>query len=243
VTAYASRYEFIKLYRITENHARNFIAHAHAINMGFIRLQSLEYEFIGNVDADITLEPGYFAALLDRFQQDSRLGVAGGYIWEEYDGQFGCRKGNSPWSVAHAVQLFRRECLEEIGGAYVPQPYGGPDWHAEIKARMRGWRVQSFPELKVFHHRPTGAAEGLLRSYCRRGLMEYSFGSHPAFELFKVARRLTSRPYVLGAAAMLGAFLLAYCRREKRCLSEEEVQFLRREQLARLRELTGFFGR
>src|ERR1017187_8419322 len=153
VKQYAARYEFIRLHRITEDHPRNFAAQAIAINTGFGLLRDLEFDFIGNLDADITLEPTYFDALLDRFEKDSRLGVAGGYIWEEDGGQFRCRKTNSPRSVAHAVQLFRRKCLNDVGGAYIPLPYGGPDWYAEIKARMHDWEVRSFPELKVYHHR------------------------------------------------------------------------------------------
>ena len=147
-------------------------------------------------------------------------------------------------ALSLGLMLELTACLEEIGGEYVPQPYGGPDWHAEIKARMHRWTVQTFAELKVFHHRPTGGVEGLLKSHYRRGLMEYSFGSHPAFELFKVARRVTaSTPYGLGAATMLYAFLLAHCRRERRCVSEDVVRFLRREQLARLKEFAWPFAK
>jgi poly-beta-1,6-N-acetyl-D-glucosamine synthase len=236
VTHYAGKFKFIQLYRLTEDHARNFVAQVQAINAGFLQLKTIEYDFIGNLDSDVTLEPSYYRAVLERFDCDKTLGLAGGYIWEEERGVFQCRKANSPWSVAHAVQLFRRECLDSIGGAYVPQPFGGPDWHAEVSARMQKWRVQAFPELRVFHHRPTGGAEGVLKSYYRRGLMEYSFGSHPVFELFKVARRITTGwPDVLGPTTMLAAFLWAHLKRRDRSVSEEVIRFLRREQLSRLK--------
>ena len=131
VRDYAARYEFIRLHRISEEHPRNFVAQVVAINAGFSLLRDLDFDFIGNLDADITLEPTYFAELLGRFEKDPRLGLAGGYIWEKYGGKFRCRKTNSPQSVAHGVQMFRRRCLDDIGGAYVPLPYGGPDWYAE----------------------------------------------------------------------------------------------------------------
>jgi len=69
------------------------------------------------------------------------LGIGGGYIHENYGSGFVPRSSNRTTSVPHAIQLFRRECLEQIGG-YTPLPYGGPDWHAEVGARMNGWHVE-----------------------------------------------------------------------------------------------------
>jgi hypothetical protein len=65
-------------------------------------------------------------------------------------------------------------------------------------------------------------------------LMDFSLGSHPLFEIAKLARRVRSRPYVLGAFVRFCAFTWAYCRREKRPVSEEFVEYFRREQLGRL---------
>jgi poly-beta-1,6-N-acetyl-D-glucosamine synthase len=235
VGCYAAAHEFIQLQRITEAHPRNFAAQVHAINTGFSLLSCLEYDFIGNLDADITLAPTYFARLLEKFDADPGLGLAGGCIYEERNGGgYFPRRSNSTRSVAHALQLFRRECMDTLG-AYAPLPYGGPDWHAEVCARMNGWRVESFPELRALHHRPTGNAEGKLRSWRRAGLMDFSMGTHPLFEVFKLARRLPERPAVIGAIVRLAAFLWAGCRGKDRPVAAQFVRFLRAEQMQRLR--------
>ncbi len=233
VEKYSQRFAFIQLKRITDDHPRNFAAQANAINAGVVLLRDLDYDFIGNLDSDVSFEPTYFEKLIERFERDSRLGLAGGSIWEEDGGEFKPRKGNRVRSVAHAVQLFRRESFDPLGG-YLPLPYGGPDWHAEVSVRMNGWAVQSFPDLKVLHHRPTGAAEGRLRCWYRQGMMDFSLGSHPLFEVAKLSRRLRTRPPVIGAIVRLSAFTWAYCRREHRIVSEEFVRFLRKEQVGRL---------
>ena len=235
VQRYAVENPWIHLHRITEDHPRNFAAQVYAINAGMAQLQGLDYDFIGNLDADVTMGPEYFERLLLRFKQDPQLGLAGGAIHEKAaDGQFRARLTNSPTSVAHACQLFRRGCFSAVGGAYVPLPYGGPDAYAETTARMKGWRVQTFDDLVMFHHRPAGSAGGLLRSWYRQGKMDYSLGALPLFELFKLAKRVAEKPYGIGALARLAGFINSYLRGEDRAVSEEFVAYLRKEHKRRL---------
>lgn len=236
VEAFAKDHEFIQLHRVTERHERNFAAQVNGINRGFALLGGLDYDFIGNLDADISLEPTYFEKLLKEFERDPQLGLAGGFIYEDAGAGFESRRGNRTRAVPHALQLFRRQCFEQLGG-YLPLPYGGPDWHAEVSARMNGWTVEAFPDLPAFHHRPTGTAGGLLRYWYRQGFMDYSLGSHPLFEIMKLACRLRSRPYVIGALARFTGFVLASVRGDTRPVSDLFVRFLQDEQKTRLRHL------
>ena len=234
VKRYAAQYPFVCLLRISEDHPHNFAAQVDAINAGVAELRGLDYRFIGNLDADVSMEAEYFEQLMTKFAQNQQLGLGGGSIHEkDADGIFRPRKTNNVRSVAHAVQFFRRECFESIS-AYVPLPYGGPDSHAETMARIKGWHVTGFPELRVHHHRPTGSVGGLLRSSFRQGKMDYSLGYHPLFEFAKSLRRIWVRPYVVGAVARLGAFWLSYVTREKRYVSVEFMEFSHREQKQRL---------
>lgn len=237
VRDYTGRYPFIQLFRITEDHPRNFAAQANAINAGFDQLKDCDYDYIGNLDADVSFESTYFEQLIIHFENDRKLGLVGGSICEECRGEFRPRMGNRAYSVANAVQLFRRECLETLGGRYCILQYGGHDSHAEVTARMKGWHVQTFSELKVFHHRPTGAGAGLWRHSFRQGLMDYSIGVHPLFEVVKLLARVLRQPYVPAALLRLIGFSYAYCRGEKRPVSKEFMEFLRKEQLERLRAL------
>lgn len=233
VKEYAERYNFIELIRTEKNHARNFASKVYALNAGLERLKGDDYEFIGNLDADISFEEPYFSRLIGEFDRDSGLGLAGGFIYEKNNGRFTTRTNNSVRSVAGAVQMFRRECFESVGGILALK-YGGEDWCAEVMARMKGWRVRAFPELRVFHHKPTGAGAGVLRYWFHQGFMDYSLGSHPIFVIIKCLRRLRTKPYFKGALARLAGFVCANYRREKRSVSTEFVDYLRKEQKARL---------
>lgn len=234
VRMYVAKYSFIELYRLEAGHHYSFAAQANALRAGYDRLRDLPFEFVGTLDADITLDPHYYERLLSALEQDPKLGLTGGFIYErDKTGEFANRGGNRPWSVAGGTQFFRRECYEAIGGI-LPLRYGGHDWCAEVSARMRGWEVRAIPDLKVYHHRPTGTARNLLRHLFHQGRMDFSLGCLPLFEIFKCLGRWRGRPFVIGALARLAGFFWSYCRRADRAVSSDFVDFLRSEQRRRL---------
>jgi len=240
ISKYSNENDFIQFYRITEDHSRNFKAQVHAINAGISCLRDEKYAYFGNLDADITLDPSYFKLLLEKFHQNPRLGLAGGTIYDKCRNEdFKYRPTNRVYSVAHAVQLFRRECFEMIGGDYRQLPYGGPDTYAEIEARRQGWQVASFPELKVLHNRPTGSAGGALRGCFRQGRMDYTLGVSPFFQIIKMLLRIGNRPYIFGSIARMAGLAYSYCSKEKRAVPPEFIRYLREEEMRRLK---GIFG-
>lgn len=233
VRRYANRHSFIHLVRREKDENRGFASKVLALR---VALQSITLEpmkFIGHLDADISLPPWYFRDLLKQFDDDPNLGIGGGRYAEKVGAQYRPTRWSNSTSVPGGVQMFRRECYEDVGGL-LPIEYGGEDWYAEIMARKCGWRVRSFRELPVHHLRETGTGGGSVLRYCyRQGFMDFALGSHPVFELFKVARRIVWRPYVLGALARLLGFLIAHIY-GKRMVSPEVVAFLREEQIGRL---------
>jgi len=241
VRQYAARNEFIHLLRVVEDHPRNFAAQVNAINKGVASLTDVHYDFIGNLDADISLEPFYYERLLKNFEGEPSLGLGGGLLHEKVRGEFKPRRPGMLNSIPHALHLFRRECYESIAG-YVALPYGGPDTYAEVSARMKGWRVQVFPELPAYHHRPTGTAGSITRHCFRQGLMDYSLGADPLFEVAKCLGRLRQAPYLACGLARLSGFLWACFRRERRVASKEFMEFWRAEQVNSMRNLRRKFS-
>jgi biofilm PGA synthesis N-glycosyltransferase PgaC len=237
VERYAEQFPFIRLLRVVRPTGRSFGSKVLALQNGYTLLNDVDYDFIGNLDADITLGADYFEALLDHMQQNPRIGIAAGFIHEETGGVFRSRSSNRVDSVPHAAQLVRRSCYEQIGG-YTALRYGGEDWYAQTSARMNGWHAEAIPALRVFHHRHTGTASSILRDRFRLGRLDYSVGSDPVFEVFKCALRVMERPMVVGAALRMAGFFWSSARAEERAVSPEVVSFLRQEQKAKI---TGLF--
>ena len=233
VQRYAEKCAFIRFLRVTRPPGRSFRSKVMALRTGSKVLEDVTFEFIGNVDSDVSIEASYFEDLIAKFARCPRLGLAGGFVLEENGVEFRSRSINRVYSVAHAAQLVRRQCYEAIGG-YAVLEYGGEDWHAQVCARMKGWEIEAFPELKIFHHRHTGKGDNLLRHKFREGRMEYCFGSDPMFEVLKCLQRLTERPFFIGCVARLVGFSWSLATREIRPVSDEFIAFLRSEQRQKL---------
>jgi biofilm PGA synthesis N-glycosyltransferase PgaC len=236
VQGYARNHDFIRLLRVARQPGRSFGSKVRALHAGNELLKDVSYGFIGNLDADVSVGPSYFEELIDRLDSRPRLGLAGGFVVEEIDGAFRDRRANRVYSVAHAAQLLRRECYEAIEG-YAILEYGGEDWHAQTCAKMKGWKVEAFPDLKIFHHRHTGEGDNLLRHKFRQGRMDFSFGSDPWFEIFKCIQRLPEKPLFMGSAFRLAGFFWSWVCHDKRPVSAEFIEFLRTEQRQRISAL------
>src|SRR4051812_44047780 len=83
IAAYAERHSCIRLCRLTTPHSRNFASKLQAIQLGCEELAGVSYEYIGNLDADVSLDRTYFGQLLQRFGDMPRLGLAAGVVREE----------------------------------------------------------------------------------------------------------------------------------------------------------------
>jgi hypothetical protein len=236
VQSYCKRHNFIQLLRVDQSEPRGVIRKVKALAIAFRSMRDLRFNFVGNLDADVCLDPAYFETLMERFAANQALGISGGMIYERGKSGFKERLSNRTSSVAHAAQLVRRECFEAIGG-YVALKYGGEDWFAEISARMRGWEVHAFSDLKIMHYRATGGADHMLQHCLRQGKMDFSMGSHICFEILKCARRIPERPVLIGAGARMLGFLGHYFKQEPKLVPVEFSQFLRNEQMSRLKRL------
>src|SRR5262245_30754578 len=77
VERFAYEHAWIELLRMPEHRERTCAAKAISLNGGLDRLKPMRFDLIGNLDADITFDPGYLEFLIGRFAENSRLGVAG----------------------------------------------------------------------------------------------------------------------------------------------------------------------
>jgi hypothetical protein len=214
---------------------RHFAGKVHAFNAGYARVASIEYEVIGNLDADVSIEPGHFEFLVSKFAEDSNYGLVGAPFREgthQYDYRF-----SNIENVWGGCQLFRRKCFEDIGG-YQPIKGGSIDHVAVVSSRMKGWKTRTFTESVCVHHRVMGTAQQSEVAAKRRlGQKDYAVGNHPLWEAFRVLYQMKQKPFVSGGLALGWGYAWALVTRAKRPVSNEFVAFTHREQMQRLKRL------
>ena len=234
VNRYATQYDFIELHRVNGDARRNFGSKVKALNTAYERAKHISHNYVGALDADVSFEPMYYETVMRKFGENPKLGIAGRILFDRHKEVYIKQRTSTEWSVSGPIQMFRRECYEQIGG-YVPVR-GGVDAVAEVMARMKGWEVRAFHEIRVLHHRFTGAEKGSLWSICfKQGVEDYLLGYHLLFFLVKCLYRSVGRFYILGSLAMLCGYCSSWLRKGRRLVSPEFVRYLRNEQLNRLR--------
>lgn len=241
VRRYAAVEPWIELLRMPERDERHFAGKVHAFETGYARVWGLEFELVGNLDADVSFEPDHFEYLTKGMAENPRLGIAGSPFVEgtfRYDYRF-----SNIDNVWGGCQLFRRACFEEIGG-YMPLKGGCVDHVAVITARMKGWQTRTLPDRVCVHHRVMGTAgRSPLRARFRMGEKDYSVANHPLWEMARACYQMSKPPVVIGGAALAAGYVWSSLLRKERPVSGELAAFSRREQMRRLRRfVTGRAG-
>jgi glycosyltransferase involved in cell wall biosynthesis len=237
IAEFAKKHPWLTLVRNPKREGRNFAAKADAVNTALAQLKNVEFDVLGNLDADVTFAPDYMEFLMQKFSADPKLGVAGTPFTQDggYDSTKDSFEGEN--FVAGPIQLFRRDCFRDIGG-YTASSAGGVDWIAVTTAKLKGWTARSFAEKRFHHHRSMGTAEkGAVAALFHYGQKDYYLGGSPVWQLFRVTWRLAKKPFVIGGLALLAGYLWAALKRVKRPVSPELMRFHRAEQMTKLKNI------
>ena len=234
----SEQYPWIRALHREPSPHRSFAAVVHALEAGLRHLRSTDYEFVGILDGDIHHPANYYERMLREFAGDPQLGLVGGVVID-----VGLPRDRFPRNrldVPGAVQFFRRSCFERFGGL-LPIPEGGWDGLTCAMARMNGYTTRLLTDVVVDHLKPRNISEGgVLRRKWQMGVRDYAMGYHPLFEATKCLGRIAEPPLLLGAMAWGIGYCMASIQDRTIIVPANVVAFVRREQLARVRQAAGF---
>lgn len=188
-----------------------------------------QVDVVVKLDADVSVGPDHFEALLAAFADDASLGIASGACAEFIDGR---------WQTLHvtrggawgAARAYRATCLRDVLPLEERMGWDGID---EFKAQVRGWRTATIPGLVFQHHRKEGERDGRsLRRWAAAGASMHYMGYRFSYLVLRTLFRARKDP---SAVAMVAAYAWEAMRGRPRCADTEAVRYLRERQ--RLREL------
>src|SRR6476660_4097707 len=142
-----------------------------AFEKGFYTLSD-DYDVIVKLDADLILPNDYFETILQTFEADQKVGMAGGFCYIEKNGDWVLENLTDKDHIRGALKAYRKACFKQIGGL---KPAMGWDTVDELLAKFHGWTIITIPELKVKHLKPTGANYDQTARY-KQGEAFYTLG-------------------------------------------------------------------
>src|SRR5262245_17022622 len=137
IDSYARRYSWIRaVHRDDRGHRQTGGGIIEAFYDGYNALKCHDWDFVSKLDGDLSFEPDYYESRLQRFKEDSHLGIGGGFLYHMVNGRRVLEEAPE-FHVRGGVKIYRRACWEGLGGLWV-----GPntDLVDEIKAIMLGWK-------------------------------------------------------------------------------------------------------
>lgn len=181
------------------------------------------WDYLAVLDADIELPKNWYEILIHKFNDNPDLGLAGGFLKSILpDGSRAPGGFVNPDAVGGPVQMFRRQCFEQIGGL---KTYGHADCVAVIQAREKGWKVRSYPEIVGKHHVPFEGYSPKIRykvpALYKLGRMDYVMYVPFWFVLIQSTVRCFSRPWLLAGVARFAGYISASVTRPERTAPEK----------------------
>jgi poly-beta-1,6-N-acetyl-D-glucosamine synthase len=232
VEAAARTHDWIRLLPLSPRPGRSFAAVVHNTEAGISALGCRDYRYVGLLDADLEFQADYFETLIACFEANPRLGLAGGVVLDP--GTPRNRLPRNRIDIPGAVQLFRRDCFQQLGGL-VPIPEGGWDCLTCAMVRMNGFETRLVVELIVDHLKPRNISQGSpLRRLWQLGERDYAIGYDPIFELFKCIGRVSEAPFLASAITRWLGYCAATIRRRPRVVPAHVIAFVQKEQRHRI---------
>ncbi len=237
ISAASAQHPWIRLLRLPQREKPCFSAVVRNTEAGIRHLETTGYQYLGLLDADVSFAEDYYHRLIERFEAEPSLGLAGGVVIDP-----GIPRDRFPrnrMDVPGAVQFFRRDCFESLDGL-IAVPEGGWDGLTCALARMNGYRTRLFTDLVVDHLKPRNISQGgALGRKWQMGARDHALGYHPLFEAVKCFGRITEPPLLLGALAWWLGYLGRMIRHKRPGITGPLRQHMRAEQLQRLRNIIG----
>ena len=192
---------------------------------GFNKIETLDYDIVIKLDADLVLPVNYLQTIANCFQKDPALGICGGICVIKNSNKQMIEQGTNLDHVRGAIKAYRRDCFESIGGLLYSMGWDTVDEHL---ARYNKWRVLVIPNLHVLHQRATNQEFGFSKAAFRNGKMLYSIRMDIFLLFGNCLKRCFTRPYFVLSIAMFMGYIFAFLTKHPKIVQPELGKFIRK---------------
>ncbi|MDI6050478.1 glycosyltransferase family A protein [Flavobacterium sp. XS2P24] len=232
VTAYAKENPFISLVNKTSSaiHLPGSKV-IQAFHKGFEILDE-EYDVIVKLDADLILPNNYFETILNVFEKDVTIGMAGGFAYIEKNGEWILENLTDKDHIRGAFKAYRKACFQQIGNL---KPAMGWDTVDELLSKFYGWKVVTDASLIVKHLKPTGANYNKTARY-KQGEAFYTLGYGFLITSIASAKLAMMKKKPLLFLDYIKGFWKAKAAKTPLLVTAEQAKFIRKYRLKKMKE-------
>ncbi len=232
VSAFAKEYSFISLVNKTSDAIH--LPGSKVIQAFQKGLESVDenYDFIVKADADLIFPPNYFETLIQHFNSDDRIGMAGGFCYIEKNGNWILENLTDKDHIRGALKAYRKETFKQIGGL---KPAMGWDTVDELLCKFYNWKIITDETLHVKHLKPTGANYSKTARY-KQGEAFYTLGYGFWITSIASGKLALRKKKPLLFLDYLNGFWKAKRENTSLLVTEEQAKFIRKYRWKKMRE-------
>lgn len=229
---YSDKYPFIEIVtRDNRGHRSVGPGVIEAFYSGYNTINIDDYEYICKLDLDLNLPNEYFEMLIEKMQEDPRLGTYSGkpYYIDDSTGKMIAEVCGDESSIG-ASKFYRVSCFKQIGGFVRQVMWDGIDSH---RCRLLGWisASEDLDKIRFIHLRPMGSSQkSIITGRVRHGFGQYFMGTSFVYMFASFIYRLNKKPYIVGAFANMWGFIKSMLLRAERLNDPEMVKLMRQFQ-------------
>jgi glycosyltransferase involved in cell wall biosynthesis len=226
---YAKRYSYIRIIKRPDRGVRKVGPGViEAFDEGYATINAGDFDYVCKFDLDLEMPPRYFEILMERMEQQPRLGTCSGkpYFPDPVTGELISEMCGDEMSVG-MTKFYRVQCFEEIGGFVHEVMWDGIDCHT---CRMKDWLAQSWDDadLRFLHLRAMGSShKSMFTGRQRHGFGQYFMGTWFPYMVASALFRMTRPPLIVGGLAMLWGYITSWVKGCQRYDNAEFIRFLR----------------
>jgi glycosyltransferase involved in cell wall biosynthesis len=202
-----------------------------AFRKGFETLDD-NYDVIVKLDADLILPNNYFETIMQHFQKDSSIGMAGGFAYIEKNGEWILENLTDKDHIRGAFKAYRKECFKQIGNL---KPAMGWDTVDELLCKFYNWKVITDDSLIVKHLKPTGANYNKTARY-KQGEAFYTLGYGLTITAIASAKLAVMKKKPLLFIDYIKGFWKAKSAKTPLLVTSEQAKFIRNYRLKKMKE-------
>tara|TARA_X000001036_G_scaffold342971_1_gene322507 strand:- start:3156 stop:4010 length:855 start_codon:yes stop_codon:yes gene_type:complete len=221
---YSKEFLWIKYINIKSNQAH--IPGEKVITTFYKGLETIDsnYDIICKFDSDIILPENYLESIINIFNSDPKVGIAGGNLYIKKKNKWVYEKISSKDHVRGPIKSYRKKCFEDIQGL---RKSIGWDTADVLIAQYHDWKIKTDKSLAVKHLKPTGANYSYNSKFLQgEALYKMRFGL--VLSIISVLKTSINTGRFLMVFFAFFGYTRAFIKRRERIVTKEQGQFIRK---------------